>query len=65
VHRDLAARNVLVAEGGVAKVADFGLARALKVKKKVLFLGSGNFLIKLDAVPAIVLTPCSLDLGKF
>jgi hypothetical protein len=56
---------VLVAEGGVAKVADFGLARALKVKKKVLFLGSGNFLIKLDAVPAIVLTPCSLDLGKF
>ena len=57
MHRDLAARNVLVAEGGVAKVA-------LKVKK-VLFLGSGNFLIKLDAVPAIVLTPCSLDLGKF
>jgi hypothetical protein len=53
----MAARNVLVAEGGVAKVA-------LKVKK-VLFLGSGNFLIKLNAVPAIVLTPCSLDLRKF
>ncbi|KAI8490696.1 fibroblast growth factor receptor 2-like isoform X3 [Branchiostoma floridae x Branchiostoma belcheri] len=27
IHRDLAARNVLVAEGNVMKIADFGLAR--------------------------------------
>jgi len=27
IHRDLAARNILVAEGYVLKVADFGLTR--------------------------------------
>lgn len=27
VHRDLAARNVLVADGNVCKITDFGLAR--------------------------------------
>ena len=29
IHRDLAARNVLVGEGNVCKVADFGLTRAM------------------------------------
>ena len=27
VHRDLAARNILIGEGNIAKVSDFGLAR--------------------------------------
>ena len=30
IHQDLAARNILVGEGSVYKVADFGLARVIK-----------------------------------
>ena len=30
IHRDLAARNVLVGDGCVAKICDFGLARLIK-----------------------------------
>jgi len=56
VHRDLAARNVLVTEHGVAKVADFGLARDLE---------GGNYYRKVGEarLPVLWMSPESLFEG--
>ena len=48
LHSDLAARNVLFAEGGIVKVADFGLARQMedyeyKKKEDVIYSIKINF----------------------
>lgn len=40
LHRDLAARNVLVCEGKLAKVCDFGLARDLTKDRD--YIAKGN-----------------------
>ncbi|XP_075238628.1 C-terminal Src kinase [Lycorma delicatula] len=53
VHRDLAARNVLIAESGVAKVADFGLAH------------DENFTLDGGKLPIKWTAPEALKLGKF
>lgn len=49
VHRDLAARNVLIAENGMAKVSDFGLAR----NEKTTALESAKLPIKWTAPEAL------------
>lgn len=51
VHRDLAARNVLVGEGNVVKVADFGLARLIEEDEYMARVGA-KFPIKWTAPEA-------------
>ena len=42
VHRDLAARNILLAEGKVCKVSDFGLTRDVYIDETYWKKGSGK-----------------------
>merc|ERR1712013_877022 len=56
VHRDLAARNVLVTSQGVAKVADFGLARDLEGGNYYRKVGEGR-------LPVLWMSPESLFEG--
>ena len=54
VHCDLAARNILIAEGFVLKIGDFGMARDVSEKEyyrkqgvRMLFSSYNNFFEKL------------------
>ena len=57
IHRDLAARNVLVAEGYIAKIMDFGLSRDISAKD--------YYKAKHAAVPIKWLAPEALLKGHF
>ncbi|TSM04907.1 Protein-tyrosine kinase 6 [Bagarius yarrelli] len=56
IHRDLAARNVLVSEGYLCKVADFGLAR---------FIKEPFYLSNETKIPYKWTAPEAIDLGLF
>lgn len=48
VHRDLAARNVLICEGKLVKICDFGLARDIMHDSN--YISKGNVSIKKTVV---------------
>ena len=57
IHRDLAARNILVANGNIAKIMDFGLSRDVSAKD--------YYKAKHAAVPIKWLAPEALLQGHF
>ena len=46
VHRDMATRNILVAEGRVCKISDFGMSRDVYTDLAYTKTGSGKVPIK-------------------
>ena len=55
VHRDLATRNILLAEGMICKVSDFGMSRDVYVDQSYTKLGhgKGKFAIDFFSVPLV------------
>uniref|UniRef100_H2YT69 non-specific protein-tyrosine kinase n=1 Tax=Ciona savignyi TaxID=51511 RepID=H2YT69_CIOSA len=54
IHRGLAARNILVGKNNCVKVADFGLARAIKVCEEIYESTSKNLPVKWTAPEAVL-----------
>ncbi|XP_078378953.1 proto-oncogene tyrosine-protein kinase receptor Ret-like [Oculina patagonica] len=54
VHRDLAARNVLVAEGNVCKITDFGMARQVRENEIYTMRAGGRVPAKWTAYEALL-----------
>ena len=55
IHRDLAARNILVADNNNVKIADFGLARVIKVEAGIKSL---SFFLLFLGVPFVYVCVC-------